>query len=329
MRDQVTILVAAGRGGDGMVSFRREKYIPRGGPDGGDGGRGGSIVVIADDKTQDFDSIRNRGSYKAETGSAGARSRKYGHAGADLFIKVPAGTVVYDDDTGELLAELAVPGDNVIVANGGTGGRGNCHFATPQNRVPQEWEPGTEGEERSIKLVFSIPADVAVVGLPNAGKSSLMSALTNSKTKIAEYPFTTRSPKIGVCNAGFASKFSILDMPALVEGSAEGRGIGNSFLNHLNRVKLIVYLIDGTLPEGLTGEQQFKALKNEVAAYDSEFINKKELVIINKKDVLAEGAEKTKIKGVKGPILKVSATEKDGLEKLIAKLTSLLELEVE
>jgi len=327
MRDQVTILVSAGRGGSGIVSFRREKYVPRGGPDGGDGGRGGGVIISADDKIQNLESIRNRGEYRAEPGSAGAKSRKSGRSAENLLIRVPPGTAVFDEDTDEQLADLAAHGDSVIAAAGGSGGRGNCHFATPRNRVPQEWEPGAEGETRNIRLLFSMPADVAVVGLPDAGKSSLAGALTHAKIKIAEYPFTTRTPQIGICRAGPAASFKIIDMPALVEGSSEGRGIGNGFLNHLRRVRLIAYLIDATLPDGLTEEKQLKILRDEIAAYDPEFLNKKEMVIINKADAAETPGRAAKVKGFRGKAARVSAREKTGLEETVKIIADLLELD--
>lgn len=317
MRDSVTIGVRAGRGGDGAVSFRREKYVPRGGPDGGDGGRGGNVVLVSTEKTPSLDQIRNNSVYRAELGAAGGRSRKSGAQGEDLLINVPPGTSVFDAETGEPLGELPDPGERLVVAAGGAGGRGNCHFATPKNRAPLQWEPGLEGGERELKLVFSVPAEAGVVGLPGSGKSSLVAAVSNSKTKIGDYEFTTLQPQLGTCSVDPTSRFRILDMPALVEGSSEGRGVGNAFLRHLHRVKLVVYLIDGARLREIPAAEQFEILRNEVAAYDTEYAKKDLLIVINKIDAAGAECGDEAGEGLPGPVLKVSAKEKTGMEKFI------------
>jgi GTPase len=322
MRDKVAIRVEAGRGGDGVVTFRREKYIPRGGPDGGDGGRGGSVILVASDKESNLESIRNKGTYKAGFGMPGTGSRKSGRAGEDLIIELPPGTAIYDEDTEELVGDLIEPGDRIIIAAGGHGGRGNMHFATPQNRVPQEWEPGTEGQEKNLTLKYCIPADVAVIGFPCAGKSSLVRALTRSRTKVGDYPFATREPHIGVCNMGIEGSFKILDMPALVEESAEGRGIGNSFLIHLRRVKIIVYLLDASRPDGIDEKKQLKVLKSEVAAFDPEYTGKKEVIAINKIDIAEKSKSRKSITD-----LRISVLENLGLEALIGEIAGELGIE--
>ncbi|MFA6451262.1 MAG: GTPase ObgE [bacterium] len=316
MRDKISIRVQAGRGGDGVVTFRREKYIPRGGPDGGDGGRGGHVIIVASDKTATLEAIRNKTEYKAVSGMPGRDSRKSGRKGEDLVIQVPPGSAIYDEETDELLGDLIISGEQIVAAAGGGGGRGNMHFATPQNRVPQEWEPGRECEAKDIKIIFSYPADAAVIGMPGVGKSSLVSSITRSHTKVGDYLFTTRQPYIGVCNPGLASSFKILDMPALVEGSSEGSGIGNGFLNHLKRVKLIVYMLDATRPEGMTEKAQLKILRSEVAKHNGDYANKSELIIINKIDLL-EKRPSVKSLAAAGKIHFISAKEKQGVEELV------------
>ncbi len=301
--------------------------MPRGGPDGGDGGRGGNVVVAANEKTSALEAIRNNGRYTAKDGKPGTGARKAGRHGDDLVIEVPPGTAVYDIDSGELIGELHAHGDRLVVAAGGTGGRGNCHFATPQNRVPQEWEPGTAGESRNLKLVYSIPADAAVVGLPGAGKSSLVRMLTRSNTKVGEYPFTTKTPQIGVCKVGLGAQCRILDMPALTEGSSEGRGIGNRFLGHLNRVDLIIYVLDCSVRDEFSEEKQLDILKREIEAYDAEYLKKKELLVINKVDLI-EGEKKRRVrKGGIGRAVRISAKEKLGKDELVSAIADVLELE--
>ena len=226
--------------------------MPRGGPDGGDGGRGGNVILVANDKTPSLESIRNNGTYKAGSGQAGGKARRSGRHGGDLLLQVPAGTSVIDSDSGELLGELIEHGDKLIVGNGGQGGRGNCHFATPQNRVPQQWEPGKDGVELEVDLLFSMPAEVAVIGLPGSGKSALVRALTRSKTESGEFDFTTRRPRLGAYDEGPAARVRIIDMPALVERSSDGKGIGNRFLVHMLRVKTILFLLNAEKPGGMT-----------------------------------------------------------------------------
>jgi GTPase len=297
------------------VSFRREKYVPRGGPDGGDGGRGGHIIIKATEKLPKIEHIRNNAAYKADDGAGGADSRKSGRAAADLKLDVPVGVSVFDGETGELLGDLTAHGDKLIAVRGGAGGRGNCHFATPRNRAPLEWEPGSDGEARELRLEYSIPAEAAVIGLPGSGKSSLVHAMTRSRTKIGEYAFTTLEPHLGVCRVGPTASFRILDLPALVDGSSEGRGIGNAFLRHLLRVKILIYLLDATRPEGLSESGQLKALKREAAAYDPDYAKKESLIVVNKNDAPATDAGK---KGgrPRGKTIKVSALKNEGLEEL-------------
>lgn len=291
MRDRAEIKVRSGRGGDGCVSFRREKYIPRGGPDGGDGGRGGHVFIRCKEKLPSLEHIRNRSLYKAGAGHQGAGGRKNGRHGDDVFIDAPPGTTIYDSDTGTLIGEIIEPGDKIIVAAGGAGGRGNCHFATPENRTPREFDPGEPGEERRLSLVFSIPADAALIGFPGSGKSALLARLTRSRTKIGEYPFTTMSPHLGVLTVNPYTSVKILDLPALVAGAAEGKGVGNYFLVHLRRARAVVYVLDPFEDEGASLTEQLQTLRKEVMKYDRAYVEKNEIVVVNKIDLADESVD--------------------------------------
>lgn len=287
MKDRMTILVRSGRGGDGCISFRREKFIPRGGPDGGDGGRGGHVYIRAKDKVSTLKQIRNNGKYVAAAGMQGTSDRKNGKHGDDVFIDVPAGTFVFSTQSGEILADLLENGDKIQIVAGGTGGRGNCHFATAQNRTPREAEPGLEGSEKEIDLVFCVPAEAALIGYPSSGKSSFLCAVSGARSRIGEYEFTTKDIYLGVAKASIFQNVEIVDMPALVEGSSEGKGIGNDFLTHLFRIKLLVYVLDASCERGDAPSEQLRVLMNEVAAYDEDYAEKDFLVVINKADVAA------------------------------------------
>ncbi|HOO55954.1 MAG TPA: Obg family GTPase CgtA [bacterium] len=327
MRDQVNIRVKAGRGGDGIASFRREKFVPRGGPDGGDGGRGGNVVLVARDKLSSLDILRNNSMYKAESAQPGEGSRKFGRNGEDLVIGVPSGCSVFDAETGALIGDLIDLNRELIVAYGGDGGRGNCHFATPQNRIPQRCEPGLPGQEREIRIILSIPADVGVVGLPNSGKSSLVSALSRSKTVIDDYPFTTRQPYLGTCRVDPTMQFRIIDLPALVEGSHEGRGVGNDFLNHLKRVSVIVFMLDAAQPDGIELEKQFDVLFDEIKKYNPEYVKKRIIVLINKIDSVAKLKNIDMTGRPEISVLSISATTGEGIEELTGTIAESLESE--
>ncbi len=322
MRDRVAIKVRSGRGGDGCISFRREKFIPRGGPDGGDGGRGGNVFIRFKEKLPSLEQIRNKALYKGGAGRQGAGAKKHGRHGDDVFIDVPPGTSVYDQETGTLIGEIIEPGDKIMVAAGGAGGRGNCHFATPQNRTPREFEPGEPGEERLLELVFSIPADVALLGFPGSGKSALVSRLTRSKTKIGHYPFTTLSPHLGVLIINPYTSVKILDLPAIIKGSSEGRGVGNYFLIHLNRTRVILYLLDPFEHEGVSLSDQLGILRREVSEFDPDFSRKRELAVINKIDLLDEAhVEQINMFIEKcDTVIRVSADTGEGIDELIAEL---------
>jgi GTP-binding protein len=280
--DSATIQLRAGHGGRGAVSFRREPYVPRGGPDGGDGGRGGSIVLVA---TQDESSLApyvRRKQWRAEDGRPGAGGLKSGRGGADSRLPVPVGTAVYDDSSGELLADLDEPGAELVVAAGGAGGRGNVHFKTSTNRAPQMAEPGLPGAELAVRLELRLIADVGLIGPPNAGKSSLLRAISAATPRVADYPFTTLDPQLGVAQLPGERRLVVADIPGLIEGAARGAGLGLRFLRHVERTRLLVYMVDGSRPDPWADLDTIRA---EVAAYSAELARHPALIAVNKVDL--------------------------------------------
>ncbi len=328
MKDRLEITVRSGRGGDGCVGFRREKYVPRGGPDGGDGARGGHVFVRGRDKLESLDQLRHHALYAAPDGAPGTGGRMTGKTGEDVYIDVPLGTSVIDADTEAVLGEILTNGEKLLVAEGGAGGRGNWHFATPQNRVPIEFEPGIEGIEREIVLEYCIPADVAVIGLGNSGKSSLVRAITRSQTRIEPYPFSTRKVGIGVCNYGEYLAFSIIDTPALIEGAHEGRGLGNKFLRHLTRVSTILLLLDPANDESISPADQLATLMSEVEIYNDDFISKTFVVASSKSDIAKlKGVTKRLLAkyGIETPVLSFSSLTRDGIDQLVPALAEIVD----
>lgn len=321
--DRVEITVKAGRGGEGCVSFRREKYIPRGGPDGGNGGNGGDVILKARDKVPDLSSIRHKSTYKAEHGTAGRKARKQGRGGKDCVIHVPIGTIAWDEETQELLGELVAHGDKLVVAQGGKGGDGNVRFASPTNRVPQQCTPGTIGQERRIILEYSIPADVALIGLTNSGKSTMMQALTNAKPTIAEYEFTTTEPYIGVCEVSPYARFTVLDLPALCAGAADGQGLGNWFLRHMHRVAVFLFVLDSASAEPFA--KQIDILKQELGQGEIDMQEKQILVAVNEKKPLTK-SQKEQLDKIALPQASLNPTKKDAAQPLINQIADLLEL---
>ena len=286
-QDVLVITVAAGRGGDGAVSFRREKFVPKGGPDGGDGGRGGSVYLLARGSVDSLSRLSKR-TYKAEDGEHGRGSQQHGRGGEDLVIEVPRGTRVFDADTGELLADLTEEGQTVLVARGGAGGRGNMHFVSPTRQAPRFAEAGEEGEKRRLRLELMLIADVGLVGYPNAGKSSLLAAMTRAHPKIAPYPFTTLSPNLGVVEVSEEERFTLADIPGIIEGASEGKGLGLEFLRHIARTRVLLYVLDAA-DEPL---KTLETLRKEVGAYDPALLRRPSLVALNKVDLLEEEAVK-------------------------------------
>ena len=322
LRDTLTITVQGGKGGDGGMSFLRLKYMPKGGPDGGHGGDGGSVWLEAVDDVSSLERLINRRNYKGGTGAQGEGRNKAGRQGADLILHVPAGTLALDAETGERLADLLHVGERALVAPGGLGGRGNASFASSQRRTPRFAELGTPGAKRELRLELRIIADVGLVGYPNAGKSSLLAALSNAKPQIAAYPFTTLSPNLGIVERDL-ERFTLADIPGIIEGASEGKGLGLEFLRHISRTRLLVYVLD--IAEAPA--QNLEALQNELRAYDPSLLTLPALIALNKCDVAAESeiAEATgELTRFGLPVLPISAQEGRGLGELKAALFDLL-----
>ncbi len=284
-KDQVTIHVIAGSGGNGCLSFRREKFIPRGGPDGGDGGRGGHVYAVADENCDSLLSLYYEPRQCAESGRPGSGKQQSGRNGADRYVHVPCGTEVREAATGDWRGEVVQPGDTLLLASGGRGGLGNCHFATATHQVPREFTPGVEGEERDLKLTMKVVADVGLVGYPNAGKSTLLSRLTNARPKIGPYPFTTINPHIGTLVFEDFVRLRIADIPGLIDGAHLGIGLGHEFLRHIERTRLLVVIIDMAGTDNRNPAEDYAHLRAELRLYREELDTRPMLVLANKMDV--------------------------------------------
>ncbi len=317
--DRAKIFVQGGHGGNGCVAFRREKFVPKGGPSGGDGGKGGDVVLVADRNVHTLLDFKYKRHYKAERGRHGEGNKRSGKSGEDLEIKVPVGTVVRDAETGEILGDLTEHGQRLIVARGGRGGRGNAAFATPTRRAPDFAEPGQPGEERWIELELKLLADVGLVGFPNAGKSTFLSRISKAKPEIADYPFTTLRPILGVTRVGDYS-FVVADIPGLIEGAHKGKGLGHEFLRHVERTKLLLHLIDLTNPE-MEPEEAFEKINRELELYSPELAKKPQIVVGTKIDALTDRSKVERLKRYfeeKGyPFFAVSAVSGQGMEELL------------
>jgi len=320
--DQVKIFTKAGDGGSGSASMRREKFIEFGGPDGGDGGKGGSIILIAERNLNTLIDYRYTQHFKAERGQNGMSKNKSGRGGKDLFLKVPIGTQVLEEDNKTLLFDFKNEKEEFVIANGGKGGLGNTNFKSSTNRAPRKFTKGTSGEEFCIWLQLKTIADVGIVGLPNAGKSSLLSAITNAKPKIANYKFTTLNPNLGVTTYD-NKEITIADIPGLIEGAHTGVGLGIKFLKHIERCKTLLHMIDIT-EENL--ENAYNQIKKELASYSEELLNKKEIIVLNKTDLLekkiVEKIIKNFSKNKKSEVITLSTLNKDSISKIKAKLLS-------
>lgn len=309
--DSAKIHVKAGDGGNGVISFRREKYVPKGGPDGGDGGNGGSVYIVADRNLTTLLDFRYAPHYKAERGAHGQGSHKTGLSGNDIIIKVPCGTLIKDAETGEVIADLIEHGAKVLVAKGGKGGRGNQHFATPTNRAPRHAEPGEPGEERTLELELKLLADVGLVGFPNAGKSTLISVLSAAKPKIADYPFTTLEPNLGIVRYQDYKSFVMADIPGIIEGASEGKGLGLKFLKHIERTKVLAILLPANSPDL---KREYNILMNELKKFSPVLAEKPKVVVISKMDIAPEGFVLPKFRGVK--VVPISSVAQQGLDTL-------------
>ncbi|RKQ61635.1 GTP-binding protein [Thermovibrio guaymasensis] len=330
--DRAKIYVQGGHGGNGCVAFRREKFVPKGGPSGGDGGKGGDVILVADRNVHTLLDFKYKRHYRAERGRHGEGNKRSGRSGKDLEIKVPVGTVVKDAETGEILGDLTQHGQKLIVARGGRGGRGNAAFATPTRRAPDFAEPGEPGEERWIELELKLLADVGLVGFPNAGKSTFLSRISKAKPEIADYPFTTLRPILGVTKVGDFS-FVVADIPGLIEGAHKGKGLGHEFLKHVERTKLLLHLIDLTNPE-MEPEEAFEKINRELELYSPKLKEKPQIVVGTKIDALTDRSKLERLKKYfeeKGyPFFAVSAVTGEGMQELLNFVASKLkELEKE
>ncbi len=322
--DEATIDVVAGNGGSGCMSFRREKFIPFGGPNGGDGGRGGSVFAVGSRNLNTLIDFRYARRHEARNGEAGRGSDQFGAAAADIVLRMPMGTIIRDAETDEVLAELLVPDEAVLLVKGGDGGFGNLHFKTSTNRAPRQKTPGWPGEQKKLKLELRLLADVGLLGMPNAGKSTLISAVSNARPKIADYPFTTLHPNLGVVRVAAEQSFVIADVPGLIEGAAEGAGLGHRFLRHLQRTHLLLHLVDmAPFDESIDPVAQARAIVAELKKYDPELHAKPRWLILNKMDMVPEDERAARVKDFikrlrwKGPVFEVSALTREGCEPLM------------
>src|ERR671922_2703604 len=322
--DEVKIRVIAGDGGRGCVSFRREKFVPRGGPNGGDGGDGGDVVAVADPQLTTLLDLRYQKLYKAGRGEHGMGKDQDGRRGEDRVIKVPVGTIIRDAGTGEQLADLKTAGERVVVAAGGKGGKGNAHFVTSTNRSPRYAQPGMPGTERELAIELRLLADVGIIGLPNAGKSTLIAAISAVRPKVADYAFTTLVPNLGVVGYDDGKSFVVADIPGLIEGAHQGQGLGDKFLRHVMRTSLLIHLIDPSQMDGQDPLSNWRTINRELELFDPELIGKPQLLVANKMD-LPEARQKAKLLEKRlpaacQPLHKISAATGEGVKLLVQQL---------
>jgi len=330
--DQAVISVKAGGGGPGAVSFRREKFAPKGGPDGGNGGDGGSVIAVGDENINTLYDFQGRFHWVAKDGEPGGGSQCSGLSGADLLVRMPPGTMVYDDATGELLADLK-HGDRAVVAQGGRGGWGNEHFKTSTNQTPRRADPGEPGQERQLRLELKLIAEVGIIGLPNAGKSTLLAALTRATPKIADYPFTTLSPQLGVAELEPSRRIILADIPGLIEGAAQGAGLGHDFLRHVERTRVLVHLLDAAPLDGSDPADNYRKIRAELHEYSPLLSEKQEIIALNKLDLVPDEKERKRLVadlrkklklGGRDEVLMLSGAARMGLKELLEKLWGML-----
>jgi GTP-binding protein len=325
--DEAYIDIAAGDGGNGCVSFRHEKYKEFGGPNGGDGGRGGHVFAYADINLNTLVDYRYSRRHEAKRGQHGMGSDMFGAAGDDVTLKMPVGTIISDAETGEVLYELLVPGETIMIAKGGDGGFGNMRFKSAINRAPRQKTPGWLGEKKELKLELKVLADVGLLGMPNAGKSTFIAAVSNARPKIADYPFTTLHPNLGVVRVGPEQSFVVADVPGLIEGASEGAGLGHLFLRHLQRTRLLLHVVDfAPFDENVDPVQQAKAIVAELKKYDPGLYNKPRWLVLNKLDMVPTEEREARVKEFikrmryKGPVFQISALTREGCEPLIKEI---------
>ena len=325
--DEARIFVKAGDGGHGCISFRREKYVPRGGPSGGDGGRGGNIVFRADSGLFTLLDFRYKRHFEATAGEHGRGKDQYGHAGPDVIVRVPVGTIVRDAKEKQVLAEFEKPGGEVVIAQGGRGGRGNIHFMTSTHQAPRKAEDGVPGQSLWILLELKLLADVGLIGFPNAGKSTLLSSISRARPKVADYPFTTKTPVLGVVSYQEKS-FTVADLPGLIEGASQGAGLGMRFLKHIEKTRVFLHLIEPSDPSHTDPLKSYAQIRKELESYNSDFLNRPELIVLTKMDLpdvqemLPELTKKFKKMGKK--VFPISAASHKGIEKLLQETLKLV-----
>ncbi|PXX94923.1 Obg family GTPase CgtA [Halomonas sp. LBP4] len=321
--DEASIIVEAGNGGNGCLSFRREKYVPKGGPDGGDGGHGGSVYLIGDDALNTLIDFKYQRFYKAQNGQPGMGRQMSGKAGEDLHVKVPVGTTVIDEDTLEVIADVTEIGQVVLVAQGGRRGLGNIHFKSSTNRAPRRTTPGTEGERRNLRFEMKVMADVGLLGMPNAGKSTLIRAVSAAKPKVANYPFTTLVPNLGVVKLGTHEHFVMADVPGLIEGASDGAGLGLRFLKHLTRTRLLFHVVDVAPFDESDPVEAAEAITHELGQFSPALAELPRWLVINKLDLLPPEAREARVDeivrrlGWEGPVFRISAISSDGTDALV------------
>lgn len=324
--DRVILHAQGGRGGNGCVSFRREKYVPRGGPDGGDGGHGGSVIVLAEEGVDSLAALSHRKHWHATNGQPGQGSNCRGRDAGDLVLRVPPGTVVIDAKNGHVLKDLKSAGDQVTAARGGRGGKGNLHFKSATNRVPRDSTPGQEGEERMVVLELKVIADVGLIGKPNAGKSTLLSRLSRARPEIAAYPFTTKYPNLGQVQVNFDRSFVMADIPGLIEGAHEGVGLGHEFLRHIERAGILIHLIEPTPSDGTDPIGNYHAIRRELEQYDVRLGERPEVVVVTKAELPEAEEIRQKLSADLGrEILAISAVTGQGLDRLLRQITTALD----
>jgi len=316
--DRVEIRVEAGRGGDGCVSFRREKFVPRGGPDGGDGGDGGSVVLTAREGVDSLVALTSHKHWRAQSGQHGTGAKCTGASAGDMLLEVPPGTMVFDAEGGHLLKDLSQPGDRVVVARGGKGGKGNAHFKSATNRAPRQSTPGGEGEVRTIRLELKVIADVGLVGKPNAGKSTLLSRLSRARPEIAAYPFTTKHPNLGRVQIDEDRSFILADIPGLIEGAHAGLGLGHEFLRHIQRAGILVHLVEPEPLDGTEAVANYRAIRQELEKFDPALCRRPEITAVTKADLPgAEDARARLAEALGQDVLLISAVTGQGLDALV------------
>lgn len=326
--DRVEIEVQGGRGGNGCVSFRREKYVPHGGPDGGDGGEGGSVVIVAKHGVNNLAALAHHKFWRAASGSPGSGANKQGKSADDLVIEVPPGTLLIDAKGGFTLKDLTHDGDQVIAARGGAAGRGNASFKTATNRAPRDHTPGGEGERRQLILELKVIADVGLIGKPNAGKSTLLSRLTRARPAIADYPFTTKYPNLGIVNVDGDRQFVLADIPGLIEGAHAGAGLGHEFLRHIERAGILVHLVEPSPADESDPVQNYHIIRDELAQYDDQLARRPEIVVVSKAELPgAEEIHRQLESETHGEVLLISAVTGQGLDQLVRQVAALVDAE--